>query len=176
MTANIFLLAQSLPWENVVYVNKIQHSFSADTYNIKYVYICLNTPVVVQLLDFSYSCSFYVLFCDICRRAQYPGHFVVKASVFLCIYSPWTRLPGSLWWKSCGTIHLYTVSEFESWSEGSWGQHSLPTCSSGKWFAFLICRKLQLFFKVNFKNYIYFLKSSKRHSHSMRQGLKFRVL
>lgn len=71
--------------------------------------------------------------------------------------------------KSCGTIHL---SVFESWWEATWRPHSLPTCSSGNWNAFLVCSQLQLFFKVNFKNGVCFLKSSKRHSHSMKQGLK----
>lgn len=35
MVAEILLLDQSLPWKNTVYINKIQHSVSADTYNTK---------------------------------------------------------------------------------------------------------------------------------------------
>lgn len=80
-----WLLTQSVPWENVVCINKMHHSFSADMYNTKYVHICLITPIVMQLLDF-YSSYSYLLFCDICRKAQYPRHFV-KARAFLCTSS-----------------------------------------------------------------------------------------
>lgn len=125
----------------------------------------------MQLFNFCCPYSFYLLFCDVYRRSQYLRHFVVKASPFLCTYNPWTKPSGSLWRKSCGTIRLCTVSVFQSWSEASWGQHDLPICSSENWIIFFICRKIPLFLTINFKITL-FLKSSKRHSHSMRQGLK----
>lgn len=161
-----WLLTQSVPWENVVCINKMHHSFSTDMYNTKYVHICLITPIVMQLLDFYSSYSYLLTFAE---EPSIQGT-LLKQELSSVLSQPMNSPVSSLLQrKSCGTIHL---SVFESWSEATWRPHSLPTCSSGNWNAFLVCSQLQLFFKVNFKNGVCFLKSSKRHSHSMKQRLK----
>lgn len=158
--------------ENVC-INNIQHSYSADRNNIKYVHICLDTHVGMHLLDFYYSNFLYLLFYDICRRAQYSSHFVLEATAFLC-----TCKLSCLVHSSGNPVARFICVQCQCLNPG---QKQVEDSKSSHFLQWELDQMFNLqttsvIFQVNLKNYICFLQSSKRRSHIMRQWLKFRVL
>lgn len=154
VAAEIFLLAQSLPWKNI-FLHKQNTAFGLGWYT--------EYQIRTYLLKYSW-CSFWIFishclssFVAFAEDSGIQGTWQLKQVVF-------SHDLGCLVGSSRNPLAQIICAQCQCLSPG-WRQtedRSLLTCSSGNWIRFLICKILRLFLKVSFLKLYIFSKKFKK--------------